>query len=122
MTLDLDGEHCPELISYRCMVTLFLSERRIPKTLPHVFELELLAKHFQENPLPPGPCKLIDLPGDVFLDTEDDINVVAAALWVLAVKYDNLSSEERPSHREESRKVGNYLIKVESMTDPINHL
>ncbi|OWT37238.1 hypothetical protein J008_05082 [Cryptococcus neoformans] len=89
-------------------MTLNLDERGIPKTLPHVFDLELLAKHFQENPLPPGACKLIDLPGDVFLDTEDDINVVAAALWVLAVKYDNLPSEERPSHREESRK---WLIK-----------
>lgn len=101
---------------------VFLSERGIPKTLPHVFDLELLAKHFQENPLPPGAYKLIDLPGDVFLDTEDDINVVAAALWVLAVKYDNLPIEERPSHREESRKVGNYLFKVESMVDPINYL
>lgn len=89
------------------MMTLVLSERRIPKTLPHVFDLETLAKHFQENPLPPGACKLIDLPGDVFLDTEDDVNVVAAALWVLAVKYDNLPSEERPNHREASRKVGN---------------
>lgn len=87
-------------------MTLVLSERRIPKTLPHVFDLETLAKHFQENPLPPGACKLIDLPGDVFLDTEDDVNVVAAALWVLAVKYDNLPSEERPNHREASRKVG----------------
>ncbi|XAO27415.1 hypothetical protein I312_106269 [Cryptococcus bacillisporus CA1280] len=85
-------------------MSLDLDEGRTPKTLPHVFDLEPLAKHFEENPLPSGACKLIDLLGDVFLDTEDDIKVVAAALWTLAVKYDNLPSEERPSDRETSRK------------------
>ncbi|KAE8539262.1 hypothetical protein D1P53_004360 [Cryptococcus gattii VGV] len=85
-------------------MTLDLDERRTPKTLPHVFDLEPLAKHFEENPLPSGACKLIDLPGDEFLDTEDGSNIVAAAMWTLAVKYDNLPGEERPSDREASRK------------------
>lgn len=106
MTLDLDGEHQTRQSYNGSIVTHVLSEGRTPKTFPHVFDLEPLATHFEENPLPSGACKLIDLPGDVFLDTEDDINVVAAALWTLAVKYDNLPSEERPSDRETSRKVG----------------
>lgn len=106
MSLDLDGEHQTRQSYKGSIVTLVPSEGRTPKTLPHVFDLEPLAKHFEENPLPSGACKLIDLPGDVFLDTEDDIKVVAAALWTLAVKYDNLPSEERPSDREASRKVG----------------
>ncbi|KIR26427.1 hypothetical protein I307_04430 [Cryptococcus deuterogattii 99/473] len=94
-------------------MTLDLDERRTPKTLPHVFDLEPLAKHFEENPLPPGACKLIDLPGNDFLHTEDYNNVVAAALWTLAVKYDNLPNEERPSDREASRKVGSPPFKDE---------
>ncbi|WVO24718.1 uncharacterized protein IAS62_006088 [Cryptococcus decagattii] len=63
-------------------MTSDLDEGHTPKTLPHVFDFEPLAKHFEENPLPSGACKLIDLPGD----------------------SDNLPSEERPSDREASRK------------------
>lgn len=113
MTLDLDGELRTRQSRNGRIVTLILSERRTPKTLPHVFDLEPLAKHFEENPLPPGACKLIDLPGNDFLHTEDYNNVVAAALWTLAVKYDNLPNEERPSDREASRKVGSPPFKDE---------
>lgn len=120
MTLDFDGEHRTSQSHNGSIVALVLSERNTPKALPHVFDLEPLAKHFEENPLPSGACKLIDLQGDDFLDTEDDSNIVAAALWILAVKYDNLPSEERPSDREASRKVGSLPFKDErGMTDPI---
>lgn len=54
MTLDLDGELRTRQSHNGRIVTLILSERRTPKTLPHVFDLEPLAKHFEENPLPPG--------------------------------------------------------------------
>lgn len=80
MTSDLDGEHHARQSYKGSIVTLVPSEGHTPKTLPHVFDFEPLAKHFEENPLPSGACKLIDLPGDVFLGTEGDIKVVAAAL------------------------------------------
>lgn len=72
-----------------------------------------LSPNISRRILFPRACKLIDLPGNDFLHTEDYNNVVAAALWTLAVKYDNLPNEERPSDREASRKVGSPPFKDE---------
>ncbi|WVQ84575.1 hypothetical protein IAT38_006729 [Cryptococcus sp. DSM 104549] len=99
-----------------------LDIKHIPKTLPHVFDLKPLAKHFNKNPLSAGACKLIDLPGDQFIPTEDEINVIAAAMWVMSVKYDNMPVGERPDTRDNLRKwitrhraeaVSKLIVKVE---------
>ncbi|WWD19754.1 hypothetical protein CI109_104218 [Kwoniella shandongensis] len=73
-------------------------------TLPHKFELQALADHFDKHTLPPGACALIDLPPDVFLDTEEEINALAASFFTLCVKYDSLPAEERPQSRDHLRR------------------
>jgi hypothetical protein len=62
--------------------------------------------HFNKTPNPPDANRLIDLPGDTFLDTEDEINVIAGALWVLSVKYDKMEEKDRPKDVEGLRRVG----------------
>nr|XP_031861644.1 uncharacterized protein CI109_002874 [Kwoniella shandongensis]KAA5528716.1 hypothetical protein CI109_002874 [Kwoniella shandongensis] len=79
-------------------------ENRLPATLPHKFELQALADHFDKHTLPPGACALIDLPPDVFLDTEEEINALAASFFTLCVKYDSLPAEERPQSRDHLRR------------------
>ncbi|WVR00071.1 hypothetical protein IAU59_007213 [Kwoniella sp. CBS 9459] len=60
-----------------------LEIQTVPKTLPHTFDLHPIANYFHKEPIPPGACALIDLPPNVFMDTEEEINLVAASLWVL---------------------------------------
>nr|XP_019010457.1 uncharacterized protein I206_04926 [Kwoniella pini CBS 10737]OCF49238.1 hypothetical protein I206_04926 [Kwoniella pini CBS 10737] len=79
-------------------------ENHIPATLPHKFNSDALANHFANKPLPEGACALIDLPGDEFRDTEDEVNVIAASLWMLCVKYDNMPAAERPTSRDNLRR------------------
>ena len=55
--------------------------------------------------MPPGANALIDLPGDVFIDTEEEINVIAACLWTMSVRYDRLDEKDMPKNRDELRKV-----------------
>jgi hypothetical protein len=76
-----------------------------PKTLQHEFKLAPIRDHFLKSPNPPGANRLIDLPLDDFLDTEDEFNVVAAALWTLCVRYDKLDEGERPKTRTKLREV-----------------
>ncbi|WVR07550.1 hypothetical protein IAU60_004592 [Kwoniella sp. DSM 27419] len=71
--------------------------------------MQCMVDHFVKNPMPAGACALIDLPGDVFLDTEEEINLIAASLWILCVKYDNLPSSDRPTTREGLAKVGHFV-------------
>ncbi|OCF37999.1 hypothetical protein I317_03960 [Kwoniella heveanensis CBS 569] len=77
-----------------------LEIQTIPKTLPHTFDLHPIANYFNKEPIPAGACALIDLPPNVFMDTEEEINLVAASLWVLCVKFDNLAPSERPNTKE----------------------
>nr|ODN80138.1 hypothetical protein L203_05946 [Cryptococcus depauperatus CBS 7841]ODO04184.1 hypothetical protein L204_00539 [Cryptococcus depauperatus CBS 7855] len=91
-------------------MTTELNEEHIPKTFPHVFDLQPLAEHFANNPIPTAACRLIDLPGDDFLDTEDKNYVIEASLWVMSAKFDNLPKEERPNTRDLTRKVRMYLL------------
>jgi hypothetical protein len=76
-----------------------------PKTLPHDFILSPLRTHFIKSPNPPGANALIDLPVNDFLDTEEEFNVVAASLWTLCVKYDEIEEDKRPKHRDALRSV-----------------
>jgi len=76
-----------------------------PKTLPHEFSLPVLRAHFTKSPNPQGANRLIDLPANDFLETEDEFNVVAAALWTLCVRYDRLEEEKRPLTRTKLREV-----------------
>ena len=55
--------------------------------------------------MPAGSGRLIDLPPDEFLDTEEEIHVIAACLWVMSVKYDGLSRDERPKTATDLRRV-----------------
>ncbi|KAK8853323.1 hypothetical protein IAR55_004027 [Kwoniella newhampshirensis] len=73
--------------------------------MPHKFELQRIADHFDSHPLPPGACALIDLPANVFLDTEEESNVISAAFFVLCVKFENLPAGERPTTRENLRRM-----------------
>ncbi|WWC91844.1 uncharacterized protein L201_006791 [Kwoniella dendrophila CBS 6074] len=83
---------------------------RGPATLPHKFESDALVNHFSNKPLPEGACALIDLPGDVFLDTEDEVNVIAASVWVLCVKYDRIPAGDKPTNRENLRRVNAWTV------------
>jgi hypothetical protein len=80
-----------------------------PQTLQHDFKLSPLRAHFQKSPNPPGANKLIDLPLNDFLDTEDEFNVVAAALWTLCVRYDKLEEGDKPKTRTKLREVCDYF-------------
>ena len=78
---------------------------RQPQTMQHTFTHPILNSHFIKTPPPNGSCLLIDLPGDVFLDTEEDSNVIGATLWIMTVEYDKMAEKERPKNREELRKA-----------------
>ena len=73
--------------------------------MQHTFTDSIIANHFIKTPPPNGSCKLIDLPGDVFLDTEEDLNVIGATLWIMSVEYDKIQEKDRPKNREELRRV-----------------
>ena len=62
--------------------------------------------------MPPGANRLIDLPEGTFLDTEEEINVIAGSLWLMSVKYDKLEEEDRARNREELRKVRCFPVSV----------
>ena len=83
-----------------------------PQTLQHEFKLSPLRAHFQKSPNPPGADKLIDLPLNDFLDTEDEFNVVAAALWTLCVRYDQLEEGNKPKTRTKLREVRRQLNRM----------
>jgi hypothetical protein len=53
---------------------------------------------------------LIDLPLNDFLDTEDEFNVVAAALWTLCVRYDKLEEGDKPKTRTKLREVRDCFV------------
>jgi hypothetical protein len=75
-----------------------------PKTLAHAFALLPLRTHFANTPNPAASNRLIDLPSTEFIDTEEEINVIAGALYLLAVAYDELEQETRPKDVEGIRK------------------
>ncbi|ORX35389.1 hypothetical protein BD324DRAFT_94606 [Kockovaella imperatae] len=77
---------------------------RQPETLKHTFSNQILQNHFKKTPPPAGACRLIDLDPDVFLDTEEELNVIGATLWVMAVIYDKMDEKDTPKNREELRK------------------
>jgi hypothetical protein len=74
--------------------------------MPYTFTVPALASHFRNTPNPPGANALIDLPGDRFLSTEEEIHVIAAALWMMSVAFDRLEADVRPSDKDEVKKVG----------------
>ncbi|RSH87362.1 hypothetical protein EHS25_003271 [Saitozyma podzolica] len=41
---------------------------------------------------------------DTFLDTDDEIHVIAGALWTLSVKYDKVDEKDRPKDVDGLRK------------------
>ncbi|TYJ54039.1 hypothetical protein B9479_005303 [Cryptococcus floricola] len=97
-----------------------------PKTLSHVFELQPLADTLEAKPLSEAACKLIDMPKNEFLDTEEEINVIEAALYILSVKFDTLPKEERPSDRDKvrlwiTRNRGPAIEKLISRVEPPFH-
>jgi hypothetical protein len=73
--------------------------------MAHTFTLTPLRTHFSKTPNPAGANRLIDLPGDTFLDTDDEIHVIAGALWTLSVKYDKVDEKDRPKDVDGLRKV-----------------
>jgi len=75
------------------------------RTLQHTFLDPILRAHFAKTPMPAGSGRLIDLPPDEFLDTEEEIHVIAACLWVMSVKYDGMSKDERPKTANDLRRV-----------------
>ena len=62
--------------------------------------------------MPAGSGRLIDLPPDEFLDTEEEIHVIAACLWVMSVRYDGMSRDERPKTANELRRVSHSYLKT----------
>lgn len=81
------------------------ADNKQPQTLSHEFELTPLRTHFIKSPNLPGANALIDLPPTDYLPTEEEFNVVAAALWTLCVEYDQNEEEKRPKHRDALRSV-----------------
>jgi hypothetical protein len=75
--------------------------------MPHEFTNPVLKKHFLKSPIPAGAIRLIDIPPDVFLDTEEEVNVIAASLWIMSILYDKLPEKEVPKTKEDLRKVSN---------------
>ncbi|EIW68946.1 hypothetical protein TREMEDRAFT_31388 [Tremella mesenterica DSM 1558] len=57
-----------------------------PKTMQYQFQTPVLQAHFQKSPNPDGAIRLIDQPEDEFVETEEEMNVIAGALYILAVK------------------------------------
>ncbi|ORY35780.1 hypothetical protein BCR39DRAFT_32588 [Naematelia encephala] len=88
-----------------------------PHTMPHTFTLVPLRAYFVKTPLSDSAIKLIDLPADEFLDTEEAINVITASIWVLCVKYDKLAEKERPKNKDSLRRwiVKNTLRVLDSL-------
>ncbi|KAK4687895.1 hypothetical protein P7C73_g2231, partial [Tremellales sp. Uapishka_1] len=95
---------------------------KTPQTMPHEFTLPLLHQHFRKTPNTPGANALINLPPTVFLDTEEDINVIGASLYILCVKFDQLEEDERPKDKDGLRRwiaknrldvIGGLLKKIE---------
>ena len=84
-------------------------EDTTPKTLQHTFLDPVLRAHFAKTPMPPGSAALIDLPPDVILDTEEEIHVIAACLWIMSIRYDGLTQSERPKKPEDLRKVSDKI-------------
>jgi len=74
--------------------------------MQHTWLDPVLRAHYAKTPMPPEAGKLLDLPPDVFLDTEEEINVIAACLWMMSVRYDGLTRDERPKTPELLRRVG----------------
>jgi hypothetical protein len=62
--------------------------------------------------MPPEAGKLLDLPPDVFLDTEEEINVIAACLWTMSLRYDGLTRGERPKNLDSLRRVSGGVAPV----------
>ena len=60
---------------------------------------------FTKSPLSESSINLIDLEPGTFLDTEEDINVMSAAIWVMCVQYERLDDKEKPKVRDDLRKV-----------------
>ncbi|RXK38067.1 hypothetical protein M231_04626 [Tremella mesenterica] len=94
-----------------------------PKTMQYQFQTPVLQAHFQKSPNPDGAIRLIDQPEDEFVETEEEMNVIAGALYILAVKWDKLpeagksgikDEDARPKNREALRKwiiqQGNIVI------------
>lgn len=72
--------------------------------MTHTFTLPTLTTHFIKNPIPPAASALIDQPGDQFLDTAEELSVIAASLYSLCVMYDKMEEKERPKNQDELRK------------------
>ncbi len=96
---------------------LYPSSAHPPASLPHSFNLPALRAHFIKSPTPESAIALIDLEPGVLLDTEEEINVIAASLYVLCVRYDELGEKERVRGREELRKVGPYMPRIGTLLD-----
>lgn len=79
----------------------------------HEFDLAPLRNHFSKTPNPAQANKLIDQPGDVFSDTEDELSVIAASLWDLSVRYDKLAEAERAKDQTALRKVSDGVLMTE---------
>ena len=84
--------------------------------MPHTFTLPALQAYYVKTPMPDGANKLVDQPGDMFLDTEDEMNVIAASLWVLTVKYDEMDESQRPKTKDELRRVS-YVVRDKNSAD-----
>lgn len=78
--------------------------------MSHEFQLSPLRTHFIKSPNPNGANSLINLPPTDYLDTEEEFNVVAAALWTLCVEYDKIEQDKRPKHRDGLRSVGLFSL------------
>jgi hypothetical protein len=78
--------------------------------MQHTFEDPILLTHFIKNAPSPGANHLIDLLEDVFLDTEEELNLIIATMWCLAIKYDMLDEKEKPKNRDEGKKVSRVTV------------
>jgi hypothetical protein len=101
---------CPSYLSFFHDPLILTLDAKQPRSLQHTFADPILRAHFIKTPVPAGAIKLIDVPEDVFLDTEQEINVIAGSLWVMSVRYDELKEEKKPKDRDELRKVSLYTI------------
>jgi hypothetical protein len=66
----------------------------------HSFQLPALRTHFSKTPNPPAVTAMVAR--DQFFDTAEEITVIAAAIYVLSVEYDQL--EKRPQDSEHLRR------------------
>ncbi|CAD6565492.1 MAG: hypothetical protein TREMPRED_001401 [Tremellales sp. Tagirdzhanova-0007] len=75
-----------------------------PRPALHTFKLMPIRNYFTKSPLSESSINLIELEPGTFLDTEEDINVISAAIWVLCVEYERLNDKEKPKVRDDLRK------------------